>query len=256
MRHIALGNMRMHCEDEGQGQAVLLIHGSFTRGDESFSGLLPLLAARFRVICPDLRGHGRTRCPSLDWDEPQLAQDMLDLLDTLRIARAHLVGHSMGGDVAMSCAVSAPERCLTLISIGSAGLPGGPGLARYLDKLNPEKTRRAEHSPFFAHQAELHREAHGGNWRHFFRTTIASCMQYPNFSPADLARLTMPFLLLYGTEDALVPPEDVAHLAAHCPHFVSHALAGAGHSPQNSPRFLPETARLILDFLAQNEPDR
>ena len=256
MEQISLGNMQMYYEDEGQGQAVLLIHGSFTRGDESFSGLLPLLAARFRVICPDLRGHGRTRCPSLDWDEPQLARDMLNLLDALHIARAHFVGHSMGGDVAMSCAVRASERCLTLVSIGSTGLPGGPRLARYLDKLNPEKARRVEHSPFFVHLADLHREAHGGNWRHFFRTTIASCMRYPNFSVADLARLTMPFLLLYGTKDTLVSPEDVAYLAAHCPHFFSHALKDAGHSPQNSARFLPETARLILDFLAQNVPDR
>ena len=72
--------------------------------------------------------------------------------------------------------------------------------------------------------------------------------QYPDFSLTDLARLRMPFLLLYGEKDVLVLPEEVAHLAACCPDFRSRVIPGAGHSPQSSARFSPETARILLDF--------
>lgn len=242
-----LGNLHIFYEDMGSGPVVLLIHGSFTRGDEAFSSLLPRLAARYRVLCPDLRGHGRSRCEDLFWDEPMLARDMLRLLNAVGVERAHMVGHSMGGDVAMSCAVMQPERALSLVSIGSAGL-ANPALARYLDRLAPERAERARHSAFFAHLEAQHQAAHRGDWRRMFRQTIESCMRYPDFSPADLARLRMPFLLLYGEKDDLVLPEEVAHLAACCPDFRSCVIPGAGHSPQSSARFLPETARILLDF--------
>ena len=161
------------------------------------------------VLCPDLRGHGRSRCEDLFWDEPMLARDMLRLLNAVGVERAHMVGHSMGGDVAMSCAVMQPERALSLVSIGSAGL-ANPALARYLDRLAPERAERARHSAFFAHLQAQHQAAHRGDWRRMFRQTIESCMQYPDFSPADLARLRMPFLLLYGEKDGLVLPEEMA----------------------------------------------
>ena len=78
-----LGNLHIFYEDMGSGPVVLLIHGSFTRGDEAFSSLLPRLAAQYRVLCPDLRGHGRSRCEDLFWDEPMLARDMLRLLNAV-----------------------------------------------------------------------------------------------------------------------------------------------------------------------------
>ena len=87
-----LGNLHIFYEDMGSGPVVLLIHGSFTRGDEAFSSLLPRLAAQYRVLCPDLRGHGRSRCEDLFWDEPMLARDMLRLLNAVgvEIGRAHV----------------------------------------------------------------------------------------------------------------------------------------------------------------------
>ena len=247
---VTLNDLELYYEDTGGAQPpVLLIHGSFTRGDEAFAGLVPHLVPHFRVLCPDLRGHGRTRCASLHWDGPMLARDMWAFLDALGIGRAHIVGHSMGGDVAMTCAVLAPERALSLVSIGSGG-SANPGLAHYLDKLDRlERGERRAESPFFAKLREQHRDAHLGDWRAFFRTTIASCMKHPDFSDADLARLTMPFLLAHGSLDALVAPEEVVRLERLCPRFRHRALFGAGHAPQNNPTWLPILAVILWDFL-------
>ena len=249
MPTLPLNDLELHYEDTGgDNPPLLLIHGSFTRGDEAFAALIPHLAPHFRVLCPDQRGHGRTRCESLYWDEPMLARDMWAFLDALDIDRAHILGHSMGGDVAMSCAVLAPERTLTLVSIGSGG-SANPGLEHYLRKL--ERLERDGHraeSPFFAKLKAQHMAAHRGDWPAFFRATIESCMKYPNFSDADLARLTMPFLLAHGSLDALVAMEEVVRLERLCPQFRHRAITGAGHAPQNSERHLPELVAILLDF--------
>ena len=73
-----------------------------------------------------------------------LARDMLRLLNAVGVERAHMVGHSMGGDVAMSCAVMQPERALSLVSIGSAGL-ANPALALTLHAAQTESGGRAEY---------------------------------------------------------------------------------------------------------------
>lgn len=244
----------LHYEDRGEGgPALLLIHGSFTRGDESFAALMPRLAPRRRVLCPDLRGHGRSESPSLFWDAPLLARDLWAFLDALNAPRAHLVGHSMGGDVALLMAASAPERTLSLVSIGSGG-SANPGLVRYLDKLERlEGSGRLEDSPFFAKLADDHMPAHRGDWRTFFRVTIESCMRHPQLTDADLARLTMPVLLVRGSLDELVSDDEVERLARRCPDFRCETLVGAGHAPQRGERFSPALADMLLDFAARAE---
>ena len=237
-----------YADTGGDKPPLLLIHGSFTRGDEAFAALTPHLAPHFRVLAPDLRGHGRTRCESLHWDEPMLARDMWNFLDGLDIGRAHILGHSMGGDVAMTCAVLAPERTLSLVSIGSGG-SANPGLVHYLNKLDRlERGERRAESPFFAKLREQHMDAHRGDWRTFFRATIESCMRNPNFSDAELATLAMPFLLTYGSLDALVASEELVRLERLCPKFRHRAIPGAGHTPQNSERQLPELVAVLLEF--------
>jgi pimeloyl-ACP methyl ester carboxylesterase len=245
MPDIVLGGLEIHFRDEGQGFPVLLLHGSFCTG-ASFAPLARMLAAGYRVLVPDLPGHGTSRPASPFWTTPRLARDMLAFLDALGIGQVHAAGHSMGGDVAMSLGVLAPTRCRSLVSIGSAGVPNEPARTFFAD-LDPDRGGLERHPRFFARLKEEHRAAPGG-WRALFQTTRANCLAWPDFSDADLRRLAMPFLLLAGSRDGFVLPHETARLRALCPRFALKTVDGAGHAPHMEPAFLGEAAQAMLDF--------
>jgi esterase len=100
--------MLLHSIDSGNGPPVVLLHGLFGAA-RNFGTLQRALSARFRVIAMDARNHG-TSPHAADMRYPVLAADVLETLDGLGIARAAVIGHSMGGKTAMSVAVMAPER--------------------------------------------------------------------------------------------------------------------------------------------------
>ena len=104
------------------GPAVILLHG-VTDSSFSFSRVLPLLPPRLRVIALDQRGHGDSDRPVDGYTMDDFAGDVLGLLDILGIARATLVGHSMGSFVARRVAERAPERVSRLVLIGTALTP-------------------------------------------------------------------------------------------------------------------------------------
>ena len=171
-----------------------------------------MLARERLVLAPDFRGHGQTRCPSLAWDVPQLAVDMLDFLSALGIASCPVAGHSMGGDCAMIMATLAPSRVASLLAIGTAGARN-PGLVPYLEKFAPQSAPEKRFPRFIRALKERHAEAHGGNWQALVRATLQTCMRYPDFEDRDLARMAMPFLLLHGESDPFVSEGEVERLA-------------------------------------------
>ncbi len=105
----------------GSGPAILLIHGI---GDNSttWSSVQSTLAQRFTVIAPDLLGHGKSDKPRADYSVAAYANGMRDLLSVLDIERVTVVGHSLGGGVAMQFAYQFPQLVDRLILIGSGGV--------------------------------------------------------------------------------------------------------------------------------------
>jgi pimeloyl-ACP methyl ester carboxylesterase len=105
----------------GTGPAVLLIHGI---GDSSRTWLhvFTELAKRYTVIAPDLLGHGDSDKPRADYAAAAYACGMRDLLTLLDIERATVVGHSLGGGVAMQFAYQFPERCDRLVLVSTGGI--------------------------------------------------------------------------------------------------------------------------------------
>src|SRR5262245_25300986 len=118
MRRIALNGTRIAFIDEGQGAAVLLVHGLGGSHDD-WRLQWPVIAAGHRVIVPDLRGFGASRR-----DEPftiaQHARDLAALLAALGIERAAVVGLSMGGAVALELSLRAPQRVAALVLANTA----------------------------------------------------------------------------------------------------------------------------------------
>ena len=105
----------------GTGPTLLLIHGM---GDSSatWSHVLPRLAEHYDVIAPDLLGHGDSDKPRADYAVAAYACGMRDLLSVLDVERVTVIGHSLGGGVAMQFAYQFPDRCERLVLVGSGGI--------------------------------------------------------------------------------------------------------------------------------------
>jgi pimeloyl-ACP methyl ester carboxylesterase len=117
--------VKLHYIDEGQGEAVLLVHGFAinSRLQWYFSNIAQTLAKKYHVISLDCRGHGLSGKPH----DPklygqQMAEDVIRLLDHLKIRKAHVVGYSMGGYIVLNLLATHPDRLLS-VTTGGAGVP-------------------------------------------------------------------------------------------------------------------------------------
>lgn len=109
-----LENLSLHYVQMGRGPDVMLIHGLASDLAFWYLGVMRLLSRHFRVTAFDMRGHGYSDTPPTGYNSADLAGDLCQLLDFLEIERAHLVGHSFGGSVALHFAAIHPKRVLSL----------------------------------------------------------------------------------------------------------------------------------------------
>src|SRR5207248_2649841 len=114
-------NRRLSYRSGGSGPVLVLIHG-ITASAATWDDVLPWLAERHTVVAPDLFGHGRSAKPRGDYSLGAYANGIRDLLEVLGIPRATIVGHSLGGGIAMQFAYQFPERCERLVLVSSGGL--------------------------------------------------------------------------------------------------------------------------------------
>lgn len=116
MPFIRANDLRFHYQQAGSGPDVFLLHG--VTGDMSIWLLcqaMQRLGASYRMTAYDLRGHGYTDVPPSGYTSADQARDLLALLDVFDVDRAHLVGHSFGGVIALHAAVLAPERVASVV---------------------------------------------------------------------------------------------------------------------------------------------
>src|SRR5438105_4387712 len=117
---------RIHYEEHGEGEPLLLMHG-FTDSAREMSGLIDALAPHYRVIAPDLQGYGRSEprprnyTPSFYHDD---AHDMAALLEHLGTGPAHIVGFSDGGEVAILMPIHHPDMARSVVAWGAVGTLG------------------------------------------------------------------------------------------------------------------------------------
>jgi pimeloyl-ACP methyl ester carboxylesterase len=130
------GGLRMHVALAGPADAppLLLVHG-WPQHWWVWRDVIPQLAERHRLICPDLRGHGWTDAPPDGYEKEQFASDLFSLLDTMGIERVTWVGHDWGGWTGMLAALRAPERVERLFVLGVPHLWVGRGDPRRLALL-------------------------------------------------------------------------------------------------------------------------
>ncbi|WP_420849112.1 alpha/beta fold hydrolase [Parafrankia soli] len=262
----------------GRGPALLLIHGI---GDNSgtWRDLIPELARGRTVIAPDLLGHGRSDKPRGDYSIAGYACGMRDLLTVLGIERATVVGHSLGGGVAMQFAYQFPERCerLVLVSTGGVGpdlhpvlrAATVPGSGHALSLLTRAPVRRVGWAATRALRllhTDVGRDADDlmrvfasldvPTARQAFLRTLRSAVDGHGQAITMLDRCYlaagMPSLIVWGAHDAAIPVEHarIAHEAM--PGSRLEIFPDAGHFPHHAD---PVRFRAVLeDFLATTRP--
>jgi pimeloyl-ACP methyl ester carboxylesterase len=269
-RDVRLHGHPVSYEEAGPSTApvVVLLHG-IAGSSHTWDPVVPLLAPEFRVIAPDMLGHGASAKPRGDYSLGAFASGVRDLLDLIDVEHVTVVGHSLGGGVAMQFAYQFPERCerLGLVASGGLGrevtpvlraatLPGAEWVVPLLGRL----ARRLPIAPLlppgaaevargFASLAET--EA-GRAFVHTARSVIDLTGQRVDASDRLYLAETMPTLLIWGDRDRFIPVAHGQHAAALMPGSRLEVFRGAGHFPMhdNPLRF----ARLLREFVATETP--
>jgi pimeloyl-ACP methyl ester carboxylesterase len=149
--------VKIRYTDQGSGEPVVLIHGLYSSGDINWKlpGTVAALKKNYRVITPDMPGHGGSDKPEKEEAYGvQMAEDVILLLDHLKIKKAHIVGYSMGGMIAMKLIADHPDRVLSGTLGGMGWLRDGSQLQKVFEKAPVREANRAP-SVCFASFAKL-----------------------------------------------------------------------------------------------------
>ncbi|OBI83650.1 alpha/beta fold hydrolase [Mycobacterium asiaticum] len=271
LRTITLHGDRVAYRDEGAGEVLLLIHG-IGGSSNHWRSIIPTLSKKYRVIAPDLLGHGQSDKPRGDYSLGAFAVLLRDFLDALGISRATIIGHSLGGGITMQFAHQHRDYCERMILISSGGLGGEvnrilrlaslPGSEFVLGLVSSKpaiKARRAFsalksddpnalrlHEHWEAHAALANREN-----RQALLRTLRAVVDHRGQYVCALNRLhfnaSVPVLIISGDRDPVIP---VSHAyAAHerMPHSRLHIIPGVAHHPHAEQT--ETVATLIEDFI-------
>lgn len=220
--------MKLHYRVRGEGPPLVLLHG-FTGSGEDWRHVFDLdaLARRYRLIVPDLRGHGRSDNPSGAFTVRQCATDVLALMDGLGIERFRALGLSLGGNTLLHVATRAPVRVERMVLVSSP--PYYPAQARRIMATMTEETRTEAEWAELRTRHLLGDEQIRALWRHA-RGFADSCDDM-NFTPPLLSTISAPTLVVYGDRDPLYPVELGLELYRSIPVSRLWVVPGGGHGP-------------------------
>lgn len=238
-----LGRHEIHALEYGTGSDVLILLHGLSGSSRWWRRNIPELACSARVLVPDLIGFGRSRANGRLPAIPEIALLLLDWFDSLELASACLVGHSMGGQIAVHFAADSPHRLERLVLVDSAGIPRklSPGaLLRFAAEVGP-LWRWGDPSflpviasdAFTAGPRVLARAI-----RHILQDDVRPL----------LPKLDVPTLIVWGERDMLVPLGDAWEFRSLVPDSRLTVLRGAAHNPMvDRPAAFNRILRRFLD---------
>jgi 3-oxoadipate enol-lactonase len=255
--------MLLAYDDYGPGPVVVLLHG-FPLNRKIWSAQETNVGSIYRVIAPDLRGHGESAAPEGVYTMDTMAGDVIELLDALQINEPVVLGgQSMGGYVALALMARYPERFRALMLIDTRASADSPEAARNREELarTVETTASPKHvvdamlPKLFAEEtrtrrADLIPPVRAGMERTSPRAiagALRGMAQRPDRT-AELASITVPTLVMVGEHDMITPPEEARQMAEALPNALFAVIPNAGHlAPLENPEAANEA---ILTFLA------
>lgn len=181
-------DIELHYIEKGQGDSLILLHGNGENCDY-FEHQIQYFSNQYHLFAIDTRGHGQSPRGEQPFTIKQFAEDLHDFMDEKGIEKAILLGFSDGGNIALTFGLKYPERIDKLILNGANLFPSGVKplyqwpieIGYRIAKLFSKKSEQAKHN------AEL----------------LGLMVKEPHIDPTDLARLTMPVLVIAGTKDMI-----------------------------------------------------
>jgi pimeloyl-ACP methyl ester carboxylesterase len=218
--------MSLFSRDSGSGEALLLLHG-FTGSGDDWEHVFTEPPAHYRIIAPDLTGHGRSPNPRHDFKFADVARDVFALLDRLGIDRVNAIGMSAGANTLLHMATQQPSRITAFVHV--SGTPRFPDQARAIMRTMTEESRspadwnemRARHS--------LGDDQIRALWRH--AREFADDRDDMNFTAASLSTITARTLIVHGDRDPLYPVELAVELFRSIPNAQLSVVPNGGHGP-------------------------
>jgi len=263
-RTVVVEGSPVHVLDQGDGPAVLLLHGSGpgTTGSGAWGATAEALGASWRLVAPDQAGFGRTPLPPGSRGGLRLwTQQAAGLMDALGVESYAVVGHSMGGAVALSLASARPQQVTRVVAVSTMGAPGAP-LSAELDAVwaapaGPQGAREMLGRLVFdqslvteaavASRAQA-MEVGASVFASVFPPPRARWAEDLTLSVQALGEIGAHVLLVHGAEDRVTPLRSAAlPLLEHLADVQLHVLGRCGHVPAvERPQ---DFQRLLSEFL-------
>lgn len=269
MKVIANG-IAQFCRRVGHGPTIVLVH-ALGLDHHLWDHELARLAPRFQVIAYDVRGHGGTDVPNGPYTLSDFAEDLVGLLDALGVAAAHVVGLSMGGMIAQELALGWPERVRSLVLADTTSEYNQEGRRQLAERARIAEERgmaplveptlerwftedfRSRHPEEVERIRSLLAAAHPIGY-------AASCRAIASADLTErLVSLTVPTLVLVGSDDRSTPPEVALKMHEHIPGSRYEVIPGAAHltnvaAPDEFTRAVLATATAVDNENERREP--
>lgn len=246
---VTAAGIQTNYHDVGQGETVLLIHGSGP-GVSAWANwrlTIPELAKQFRVIAPDMAGFGFSERPAnYTYNMDNWVKQAVGLLDALNIDKASVVGNSFGGALALALAIHHPERVNKLVLMGSVGVPFT--LTEGLDKAwgyEPSLDNMKELLNVFAYSRELVTDElallrYNASIRPGFQESFSSMFPAPRqqwidamaSKTEDIQALPHHTLIIHGRDDKVIPLQNAYDLVQLIQRAELHVFGQCGHWTQ------------------------
>lgn len=257
-----IGSVDLAWDDVGHGIPVVLLH-AFPLNRSMWARQREELSSRYRVIAPDLRGHGESSLPEEDSTMERLAEDVSGLLDELGLERVVLGGLSMGGYVSLAFYRCYAERVLALIladtragADSEEGRRGRAELAAVAEGLGSAAVAERTLPKLLGASTQQRNPQLVETVRDIIRTTspqgIVRALRGMAARPDSnelLAKISCPTLILVGEEDTLTPPAESEAMARAIPGARLGKLTGAGHLSNLEQPIQFDS--LLFDFLTE-----
>jgi pimeloyl-ACP methyl ester carboxylesterase len=223
----------------GSGKPVLMLHGGLGNGGNWGYQVPALLAAGYRIVLIDSRGHGRSTRDERPYAYELMASDVLAVMDTLLLESAAIIGWSDGACIALILGDKAPERVAGVYFFACNMDPGGvreisptPILTRCLNRHVKDYARLSSTPDQF---------------KPFAQAVGLMMSTQPNYTAQDLARIRVPVTIAQGENEQFIKPEHAAYLARSIPGATLTILPGVSHfAPLQRPSLFNDA---VIGFL-------
>ena len=235
---VRVGDVNIHYRSVGNGEPLVLLHG-FTQTSRAWDPFVAALSEDFRLIMTDMRGHGGSDNPTGQFTHRLAAQDVLGLMDTLRIDRFKGAGHSSGAVALLEAAAIAPDRVEAIILVN--------GAHRFTEAAKADMLN-ANADEFKATYPKLYEavvEWHPGRERQFrdLQRQIPQLAQVPPeqvLTTDDLSAVTTRTLVAFGDRDDINPVELAVELYRALPNAELWVMPNTWHNAMFAWEFLEE----------------